>query len=101
MWNRRIVIGSERLLRATQARNPRLRKEAEANLNKAIEMAPSSASPHIHLAGLYERSGNADKAIETYRAALQWEPGNQAATEAIERLAPSKKGLLGGLFSRH
>ncbi len=88
------------LLGATQARNPRLRKEAEQNLNKAIELAPSSARPYLHLAGLYERSGHPDKAIETYRAALKWEPGNTAATEALERLAPAKKGLL-GLFGRH
>ncbi|HUD71838.1 MAG TPA: DnaJ domain-containing protein, partial [Dongiaceae bacterium] len=88
------------MLGATQARNPRLRKEAEQNLNKAIELAPSSARPYVHLAGLYERSGHPDKAIETYRDALKWEPGNKAATEALDRLAPAKKGLL-GLFGRH
>jgi DnaJ-domain-containing protein 1 len=87
-------------LGAIQARNPRLRREAEENLNRALELAPTSASPYVHLGGLYERSGNVEKAIETYRAALKWEPDNKAAAEALDRLAPSKKGLL-GLFSRH
>lgn len=87
-------------LGAAQARNPRLKKQAEESLLKAIALSPTSANAYVHLAGLYERAGAADKAKELYRKALAWDPDNPAAKRAIEGEAqPAKRGIL-GIFGR-
>ncbi|HET8945847.1 MAG TPA: DnaJ domain-containing protein, partial [Candidatus Polarisedimenticolia bacterium] len=87
-------------LGAAQARNPRLRKQAEESLLKAIALSPTSAGAYVHLAGLYERAGAADKAKELYRKALAWDPDNPAAKRALEGdQPPAKRGIL-GIFGR-
>ncbi|HEV8202037.1 MAG TPA: DnaJ domain-containing protein [Candidatus Polarisedimenticolia bacterium] len=87
-------------LGAAQARNPRLKKQAEESLLKAIALSPTSANAYVHLAGLYERAGAADKAKELYRKALAWDPDNPAAKRAIEGdPQPAKRGIL-GIFGR-
>jgi len=87
------------LLGATQAKNPRLRKDAETSLLKAIDLDPASASAHAHLGALYERTGALDRARAMYRKALQWDPDNAIARQGLEREDPGRKGIL-GLFSR-
>jgi len=82
-----------------QARNPRLRKQAEENLLKAIEMAPTSASAHAHLGQVYERTGAMDKARAMYKKALEWDPANEIALKGLETEGSTRKGIL-GLFSR-
>ncbi len=84
----------------TQAKNPRLRKQAEESLDRAIGLLPTEARLYAHLAALYERAGAADKAHDMYKKALQWDPANQAALKALTPDATAKKGLLGGLFSK-
>jgi Flp pilus assembly protein TadD len=87
-------------LGATQSRNPRLRKQAEESLLKAIALSPTNAGAYIQLAGLYERSGAADRAKEMYHKALAWDPDNPVAKRALEGDAPAaKRGLL-GFFGR-
>jgi DnaJ-class molecular chaperone len=86
------------LLGTTQARNPRLRKQAEENLQKAIEVSPTSANAYAMLGSLYERAGQTDRAREMYRRALQWDPENALARKALEGDAPAKKSGLFGLF---
>ena len=82
-----------------QATNPRLRKQAEESLLKAIQLAPMSASGYAHLGQLYERTGAVDRAREMYRQALQWDPTNDVALKGLEDAGSNRKGLL-GLFSR-
>jgi curved DNA-binding protein CbpA len=86
------------LLGTTQARNPRLRKQAEENLQKAIEISPTSASAYAMLGSLYERAGLQDRAKEMYRRALQWDPENALAKKALGGEQPARKGGLFGLF---
>ena len=86
------------LLGATQARNPRLRKQAEENLQKAIEISPTSANAYAMLGALYERAGTTDRAREMYRRALQWDPENALARKALEGEAAARKSGLFGLF---
>jgi curved DNA-binding protein CbpA len=86
------------LLGTTQARNPRLRKQAEENLQKAIEISPTRANAYAMLGSLYERAGTTDRAREMYRRALQWDPENELARKALEGETPGKKSGLLGLF---
>jgi curved DNA-binding protein CbpA len=86
------------LLGTIEARNPRLRKQAEENLQKAIELSPTSANAYAVLGSLYERAGTADRAREMYRRALQWDPENALARKALEGEPVAKKGGLFGLF---
>jgi curved DNA-binding protein CbpA len=86
-------------LGATQAKNPRLRRQAEESLLRSLALSPTNAGPYVHLGGLYERSGNPDKAREMYRKALEWDPENEAARQALgQEQGPRKKFL--GLFGR-
>jgi curved DNA-binding protein CbpA len=87
------------LLGITQSRNPRMRKDAEASLLKAIALDPASASAHAHLGALYERTGAVDRAREMYRKALEWDSDNALARQGLERADPGRKGIL-GLFTR-
>jgi curved DNA-binding protein CbpA len=87
------------LLGITQGKNPRLRREAEASLLKAIAIAPANAEAYAQLGALYERAGAADRAREMYRKALEWDPENKTAGKALEPEEPGRKGLF-GLFSR-
>jgi DnaJ-domain-containing protein 1 len=87
------------LLGLTQSKNPRLRKDAEASLLKAIELDPASASAYANLGALYERVGAIERAHAMYRKALQWDPENAIARQGLEREEPGRKGIL-GLFSR-
>ena len=87
-------------LGATQSRNPRLRKQAEESLLKAIALSPTNAGAYIQLAEIYERSGAADRAKEMYRKALAWDPDNPAAKRALEGDPPqARRGFL-GFFGR-
>ncbi|HZM70105.1 MAG TPA: DnaJ domain-containing protein [Candidatus Cryosericum sp.] len=82
-----------------QTKNPRLRKQAEESLLKAIELAPMSASSHALLGQLYERAGVMDRARAMYRKALEWDPTNETALAGLESEGSTRKGIL-GLFSR-
>jgi hypothetical protein len=48
---------------------------------------PAEASYHRGL--YYEESGLLDKAVEAYRQAAKWDPGDTRATEALARLRPA------------
>ena len=82
-----------------QTKNPRLRKQAEESLLKAIELAPMSATAHAHLGQLYERAGALDRARAMYRKALEWDPANEMALAGLQSEGSTRKGIL-GLFSR-
>jgi curved DNA-binding protein CbpA len=82
-----------------QTKNPRLRKQAEENLLKAIELAPTSAGAYAILGQLYERAGAMDRARAMYRKALEWDPANETALAGLESEGSTRKGIF-GLFSR-
>jgi curved DNA-binding protein CbpA len=86
-------------LGATQAKNPRLRRQAEESLLRSLALSPTSPGPYVHLAGLYERAGSPDKAREMYRKALEWDPDNAEARQGLGQEQGSKKKFL-GLFGR-
>jgi curved DNA-binding protein CbpA len=86
-------------LGATQAKNPRLRRQAEESLLHSLALSPTSAGPYLHLGSLYERSGHHDKSREMYKKALEWDPDNEEARQALGQEHGPRKGFL-GLFSR-
>jgi tetratricopeptide (TPR) repeat protein len=75
-----------RLLGAVQARNPRLRLEAEATLLKAIELDPARAEGYLQLGLLYRRMGEIEKAIERMRECLKWDPANHEAGTTLAEM---------------
>jgi curved DNA-binding protein CbpA len=86
-------------LGATQAKNPRLRRQAEESLLRSLALSPTSAGPYLHLGSLYERSGHHDRSREMYKKALEWDPENEEARQALGQEHGPRKGFL-GLFSR-
>src|SRR5204863_6471151 len=69
-----------RTLASAQAGNPRMRREAIANYLKAIELEPAGADTYLKVAGLYRRIGELDRAAESLRECLKWDPANAEAT---------------------
>ncbi|HJY85484.1 MAG TPA: tetratricopeptide repeat protein [Candidatus Acidoferrales bacterium] len=72
--------------------------EAERLLKTYLETAPqrsdlpSHASAHEWLGRLYEREGQCQAAVEQYRKALELEPHDQVAQEALRRLRRCSPG---------
>ena len=86
-------------LAMTQAKNPRWKKEAEANFLKALEIDPSNGEIYAHLGTLYARGGVHSKAREMWKKALDWDPANAEALDGLQSMEAGKKGLL-GLFGK-
>ncbi|MCI0658645.1 MAG: DnaJ domain-containing protein [Acidobacteria bacterium] len=86
-----------RYLALVQSRNPRLRKEAEQNFLKAIELNPTFAENYAQLGLLYRKMGQTARGDEFLQRALSWDPSNETAEEAL-RPEDSKKGILKGIF---
>lgn len=64
--------------------------EAEANLKRAIELAPSSKWPLYHLAELYRKENRVEEARLAYTRALEIDPRFTAAQERLDSL-PSEQ----------
>jgi tetratricopeptide (TPR) repeat protein len=75
-----------------QTRNPRWRKRAEASLQRAIQLNPSSVAAYQYLARLYKSGGLTRRSHEMYEKLLQWDPENKEALEEIGRRPAVKKG---------
>ena len=88
-----------RYLAMVQSRNPRLRKEAEVNFLKAIELNPTDAENYAQLGILYKRMGQDSKGDDFLQKALSWDATNATAREALGEDDP-KKGMFKGLFRR-
>jgi tetratricopeptide (TPR) repeat protein len=86
-----------RYLALVQSKNPRLRKEAEQNFLKAIELNPTFAENYAQLGLLYRKMGQTALGDEFLQRALSWDPSNETAEEAL-RSADPKKGILKGIF---
>lgn len=68
---------------------------------RAIELDPYNSEYRLILAELYEAVGSLSMAIETYQDILKWEPTNERALQALEAIAPKKKGsFLDRLFGK-
>ncbi len=74
------------LLGASQAEVPKMRKEAEQSLLKAIELDRSLAEPYVALAKLYLKVGMARRAEAQIREALRLSPGNSEAGELLKQI---------------
>ncbi len=85
-----------RYLAITQSRNPRLRREAEQNFIKAIELNPTCAENYALLGLLYRKLGQIARGDELLQKALGWDPSNETALQALH--PDSKKGILKGIF---
>ncbi len=82
-------------LAMTQSKNPRWKKDAEANFLKAIEIDPTGAACYAQLGSLYAKGGLHSKAREMFRKALEWDPANAEAQEGLQAAEGGRKGLLG------
>jgi len=60
--------------------------EAEAELQKAIQLAPLRPEGYHDLAVLAERRGNPARAVELYRKALLYDPRHEPSRRALVRL---------------
>jgi len=87
-----------RYLATVQSRNPRLRKEAESNFLKAIDLNPTSAENYAQLGLLYRKMGHAAKGDEYLQKALSWDATNETAREAFGD--DQRKGIFKGLFRK-
>jgi tetratricopeptide (TPR) repeat protein len=60
--------------------------QAEAALRRAVDAAPGTAYPHVHLAILYLRLSERNNALDQLNLALQVEPSGAAADSARQLL---------------
>ena len=88
-----------RFLALVQSRNPRLRREAEQNFLRAIELNPTFAENYAHLGVLYRKMGQEAKGEDYLHKALSWDSTNATAREALGS-EDAKKGIFKGLFGK-
>jgi len=88
-----------RYLALVQARNPRLRREAEMNFLKAIELNPTFAENYAQLGLLCRKMGQSVRAEEYLNKALSWDPTNETAQQALHS-EDARRGILKGIFGR-
>jgi curved DNA-binding protein CbpA len=88
------------------SKNAKWRREAEEHFLKAIELEQFNAEYYVGLGLLYKEAGMQKRAENQLKQALQMNPGNKAAQEALDTLmaANTKKasglGALKGLFKK-
>lgn len=75
-----------RLLGKVQARNPRLRSDAETSFLRAIKLDPARAETYLHLGLLYRRMGETQKAILHLQECLKWDAANLEAGAALAEM---------------
>lgn len=66
-------------LGGVQALNPRFKTEAETNLKRAIELAPTNPAPHVLLGLYYAKYARRAEAIRTLKQALGWDAASAPA----------------------
>jgi tetratricopeptide (TPR) repeat protein len=102
------------MLADVQQRNPKWLHHAADSLREAVLLDPQNSSLRLSLASVFERLGDRQRAIATYRSILVRYPNHEEAQQAMKRLdkgkpmpasgsaaaeAPKKGGFL-GLFRR-
>jgi curved DNA-binding protein CbpA len=74
-------------LGVAQSQIPRLRKDAERHLLRAIELNGSSTESYLALGKLYVKVNLARRAQAQFEEALRWDPMNAEASKMLETLA--------------
>ncbi len=69
---------------------PGRNKEAEEAITMAIKLEPHNANYYIHLGTIYLRSGLKKRAINEFKAALDWDPENKKAQKQLDKLEKEK-----------
>lgn len=59
---------------------------AQAELERAVELAPAFANARWFLAAIYEQQGDLEAAIEQIEKVLEYNPGNEVVEQRLERL---------------
>jgi len=68
------------------------RRRAEEHFLKAIELAPMNINTYIHLGRMYKEASLFTKAIKIFQEALQWDPENRIALDALAEIQKKQKG---------
>ncbi len=89
VWLKPGVARYRHLLGASQAAVPKMRKEAEQNLLKAIELDPTLTEAHVALGRLYLEVGMARRAEAQVKEALRLSPENESARSLLREIASS------------
>lgn len=74
-----------------QGKVANLRREAEKNLQKAIELEPWNAKHHAALGILYYKLNMNVRAESSFREALSLDPENQLAIKGLAEVTPKQK----------
>jgi Flp pilus assembly protein TadD len=65
-------------------------EEAIHHYERALQIAPDSATTHYNLGVAWERAGRVSEAITQYQQALHLKPDLAAARDALARLRPGQ-----------
>jgi curved DNA-binding protein CbpA len=87
VWLKPEVAKYRYYLGASQAENPRMRKEAEQNLMKAIELDQSNSDSYLALGKLYLTAGLARRAEAQFHSALRLNPQNAEAERLLGEIS--------------
>jgi len=82
------------LLGMCQYRNPAMKRDAEANLQKAAQLEPWNAEPMVALGNLFYSEKMMKRAESFYRRALELEPRHDAARRRLDEIAPPEDNSL-------
>ena len=82
-------------LGSVQALNPRYKAEAEANLKRACELAPTRPTAHLRLGLFLARYLRRGEAAQALKQAVAWDAGCTAARSMLGLLGESGRADLG------
>jgi curved DNA-binding protein CbpA len=82
-------------LGGVQSLNPKFKVEAEANLKRAVELAPTNSSPHVLLGLYYAKYSRRAEALRSLKQALGWDAGCAPARQMSAVLGDAGRSDLG------
>jgi tetratricopeptide (TPR) repeat protein len=89
------------LLAMSEAKIPSMRRKAETDFLKAIELEPWNPECYVGLGMLYRQEGMTLKATRLFQKALEYDPDHEIAMKEMDALkGGEKKTGLKGLFSK-
>jgi DnaJ-domain-containing protein 1 len=86
VWLRPDVAKYHHYLGVAQSGIPRLRKDAEQHLLKALELDSTSLDSHIELGKLYLKVQLPKRAAVQFQQALRWDPSNAEALKLLSSI---------------
>jgi curved DNA-binding protein CbpA len=90
VWLKPEVAKYRYYLGASQAENPRTRKEAEQNLMKAIDLEQAHSDSYLALGKLYLTVGLSRRAETQFHSALRWNPKNAEAERLLGEISAGR-----------